>query len=576
MLMKKISTLALMAFFCCLGAMAQVQLGNISFSLGEGKKISPTTGKITVTFPDVTGVEDPTTTNFVVAGNFGNEDTAFDGLEGTFATGITFDLLEFGLEPSTDYTLNITSVQVDGQELAAEGGYALNFRTRSAERKMAWTFTIDEESSAQIVAEGTGNTEDLTKYVEVGKARWYVPARNYEEILLPDGTALPMTEDLLFKFGSKVFYVGDVSGSYKDRICFNGNNQYMTIPDCNVGDVITFNATRATSYKAGSKYTLIVAQNGAAIAPEGFVSESGVQDSIQLAGNSNFANYKFEVQTAGDVTFKFSNCHLKSISIEEGQEKLPRNYTIVAGYTDGENTISIKELVGVTEGITGSSIKAYYPYWVVDADGNVYTHGSKGNEFSEVLDLKNGVGDTTFVINYKKTDFEGAVFLSEGEDLPEAILCTSANAAVRSSMGKAGYVLEDTKLVTLEPGTYKIRAILFDAGKEPTYVCKLTKGEGEENEINLYANATNWTEAESDLLTITEATDITLKAGGGDNYGLDTILIYASEDAPEDPEGIYDVENGAQKNAVRKVMKNGQILIETAAGTFNAVGVQVK
>ena len=53
-------------------------------------------------------------------------------------------------------------------------------------------------------------------------------------------------------------------------------------------------------------------------------------------------------------------------------------------------------------------------------------------------------------------------------------------------------------------------------------------------------------------------------------------MIYASEDAPEDPEGIYDVENGAQKNAVRKVMKNGQILIETAAGTFNAVGVQVK
>jgi hypothetical protein len=209
----------------------------------------------------------------------------------------------------------------------------------------------------------------------------------------------------------------------------------------------------------------------------------------------------------------------------------------------------------------------------MDEFGTVYTHGSKGNEFIEALDLK---GDTTFVINYKKTDFEGAVFLSEGEDLPEAILCTSANAAIRSSMGKAGYVLEDTKLVTLEPGTYKIRAILFDAGKEPTYVCKLTKGEGEENEINLYANATNWTEAESDLLTITEATDITLKAGGGDNYGLDTILIYASEDAPEDPEGIYDVEDGAQKNAVRKVMKNGQILIETAAGTFNAVGVQVK
>ena len=581
MLMKKISTLALMAFFCCLGAMAQVQLGNISFSLGEGKKISPTTGKITVTFPDVTGVEDPTTTNFVVAGNFGNEDTAFDGLEGTFATGITFDLLEFGLEPSTDYTLNITSVQVDGQELAAEGGYALNFRTRSAERKMSWVFTIDAESAAQIVAEGSANpaggeAEDVTKFMDITKNdatthRYYVPARNYEEIMLPDGTALPMTEDLLFKFGNKSFYVGDTEGSYKDLIAFNGKNQYMIIPDCQGGDVITFYANRATKGSA-SKPTCIQAMNGGAIAPDGLVAvETGLQDSIWLG--SSYTNFKFEVKVAGDVTFRFSNCLLKTITIEEGVEKVPCTYSVVAAYTADEQTKIVKELVGSTESISGSTVKVNYPYWIMDEFGTVYTHGSKGNEFIEALDLK---GDTTFVINYKKTDFEGAVFLSEGEDLPEAILCTSANAAIRSSMGKAGYVLEDTKLVTLEPGTYKIRAILFDAGKEPTYVCKLTKGEGEENEINLYANATNWTEAESDLLTITEATDITLKAGGGDNYGLDTILIYASEDAPEDPEGIYDVENGAQKTAVRKVMKNGQILIETAAGTFNAVGVQVK
>ena len=51
----------------------------------------------------------------------------------------------------------------------------------------------------------------------------------------------------------------------------------------------------------------------------------------------------------------------------------------------------------------------------------------------------------------------------------------------------------------------------------------------------LSATATNWTEAESDLLTIETATDITLKAGGGDSTGLDVIVIYASEDAPDDP-----------------------------------------
>ena len=142
-------------------------------------------------------------------------------------------------------------------------------------------------------------------------------------------------------------------------------------------------------------------------------------------------------------------------------------------------------------------------------------------------------------------------------------------------MGKAGYVLEDLKLVTLQPGTYKIRAILFDAGKTPGYVCTLTKGEGEENEIYLSATATNWTEAESDLLTITEPTDITLKAGGSENTGVDVIMIYASEDAPEDPDAVVDVRS-AQKVAVRKVVKDGQILIETAAGIVNVAGIQVK
>ena len=109
--MKKISTLAFMAFFCCLSAMSQIVLGDIHFSLGEGKKISPTTGKITVTFPDVTGVDDPTTTNFVLGGSFG-EGYEFDGMESSFAQGVTFDLAEFELQPATEYTLKINSVVV--------------------------------------------------------------------------------------------------------------------------------------------------------------------------------------------------------------------------------------------------------------------------------------------------------------------------------------------------------------------------------------------------------------------------------------------------------------------------------
>ena len=579
--MKKISTLAIMAFFFCLSSMAQVVLGDIKFSLGEGKKINPATGKITVTFPNVTGVADPTTTIFALAGAF--NDIEFDGVEGTFASGVIFDLSEFELQPATDYALKITSVKVDGTELAPAEGYTLNFKTRGAERKMSWTFTIDAESAAQIVAEGSANvagseTEDATKYMDIQKNdatthRYYVPARNYEEIMLPDGTALPMTEDLLFKFGTKAFYVGDTEGSYKDLIAFNGKNQYMVIPDCQEGDVIIFNANRATKGTA-DKQTCIQAMNGAAIAPDGLVSSTGLQDSIWLG--SSYTNFKFEVQTSGDITFYFCNTLMKSITIEEGQEKLPRNYNVVAAYTADDNTTVLKELVAKTEGTTGSTIKVNYPYWLADAEGKAYTHGTKGSPFEDAFDLKNGEGDTTFVINYSKTAMEGVVYLSEGEDIAGALLCTSGNAAIRSSMAKSAYFAEDVKLVTLQPGTYKIKAILFDAEKTTSYVCTLSKGAGEENEIYLSATATNWTEAESDLLEITAATDITLKAGGNENQGLDVIMIYASTDAPDDPDGIAEVKANAQNVAARKVIENGQLLIKTASGTFNVAGVQVK
>lgn len=576
--MKKIFTLAMMAFVFCLSASAQIELGDIKFSLGEGKKISPTTGKILVLFPNVTGVDDPVNTNFVIEGSFsaeGVEPSEFDGLEESFAKGVTLELIDFELAPSTDYTLTITSVKVDGTNLAPAEGYVLHFKTRSAERKMAWTFVIDEESSAMIMEEGNANSDgaDVTKYQPVGsKNRWYVPSRNNEEILLPDGTALPMTEDLLFKFGNKSFYVGEYNnGSYKDRICFNNNNQQLVIPDCQEGDIITFSALRSSKSN-----TYIQALNGCAIAPDGVVSGvTGLQDSIPMS--SSLANHKFIVQIAGDVTFKIGNTLMTAINIEEGQEALPRNYNVVAAYMDDDNVTVLKELLAKTEGMTGSTIKTNYPYWLTDADGNAYTYGTKGSPFVEAFDLKNGEteSDTTFVINYKKTDYTGVVYLSEGEDIPEAVLCTNANAAVRSSMGKSGYVTEDTKLVTLQPGSYKIRAVIFDGNKTPGYICTLSKGEGIDNEIYLSATSTNWTETESDLLTITEPTDITLLAGGGDSQGLDVIMIYASVDAPDDPEGIVEVKS-AQKVAARKVMKDGRILIQTEGGIFNAIGVQVK
>lgn len=571
--MKRISTLAFLAFIFCLSSMAQVVLGDINFSLGEGKKISPTTGKITVTFPNVTGVADPTTTSFVIAGAFNEID--FDGVEGTFASGVIFDLAEYELQPATDYALKITSVKVNGAELAAAGGYTLNFKTRGSERKMQWTFTIDEASVAKILedenAEGNETAGTGTYWsVITADQRHYIHQKLIDsEVMLDANTPLAMTEELLFTINADKVYVGDVTDTkYKNSLVFNANAQQITIPDCQEGDVITFNNCKYATKPSSSKFPVIVALNGAAIAPDGLVSSTGLKDSIDVPKNAT--NLKFEVVVAGDVSFTIGQCNLTGITISEAQPKIPCTYNVVAAYGEGDSQIILKELVGLTSGTTGETVKVFYPYWLLDADGNVYTYGTKNTEYFTKFDLTKE--NETFVINYTKTNMEGAVYLSEGEDIPAAVLCTSGNAEIRCSMGKAAYVTEDTKLVTLQPGTYMISAVVFDAGKTPGYICTLTKGAGEENEIYLSAVTTNQTMVDSDLLTITEPTDITLKAGGSDTQGLDVIVIYAFA---EDPDGIVEVKSDAQK-AVRKVVKKGQVLIETEAGVFNAVGVQVK
>ena len=573
--MKKISTLAFLAFFSCLSAFAQVTLGDIKFSIADGKKVNPNNGKITVTFPNVEGVADPTTTTFVLEGNFGNDDLAFDGVEGTFAEGVTFDLVEFELQPSTDYTLNITSVKVNGTELAAEGGYALHFKTRGTERKTSWTFAIDEETKAAIIADdgndpayNESNGGTYWKCIKTDERHFVHQSLKDSEIMLDADNVLPVSEDLTFTAGADKMFVGDLSGSFKGMLVFNAVNLYMTIPDCRIGDVITFNGVNATKGNS-SKQTCIQAQNGAAIAPEGLVSSTGLQDSIWVSADGN---YKFEVQADGDLTFLFGNFRMRSITISEKQEKKPCTYSIVAAYTDEETEtqLDLKQLVAPTEGMTGTTVKTQFSYWLADAEGNVYQHSAVSKEFNVGFELN---GDTTFVFNYSKTDYQGVLLLSEGEDLPGAVLCTSPNAEVRSSMGKAAYFTEDLKLITLQPGDYKIRAVLFDANKTPGYICTLTKGEGEENEIYLSANATNWSESESDLLTITEPTDIVLKASGDENTGIDIIMIYPAEE--DEPDAVVDVK-AAQTVAARKVLKGGQILIETAAGTVNVAGMQVK
>ena len=580
--MKKQLLTLVALLFAAVTAMAQVNLGNPKWNVKDGGKCSPSK-VITFFFPNPEGVNSSTVIsvggNFYEAGQEAGEENAFSGFEVNVTIPVEFALEDFDAQPNTSYVLKITSVKIGDEELIGDTTYTLNFTTRGAERQMLWTFTIDSTSVNKIKADD-GNVKEVEgeywKVVEVD-ARHYVHQKlNNEEIMLDANTPLPMTEGLNFTFGADKVYVGDVvTTKHKDRLSFNANNLYMTVPDCKVGDIITINANRATKPTA-SKFTCIVAMDGAAEAIDGITSSSGMKDSLQL--DSKFANFKFTVLQDGDVTLKLSNALVKSLEITEARPIVDCAYSVKAIYKDGDNVKELKTLVPETVGKTNDVVKVNYSYWLTDGEGNLYTYGTKGNEFLEKFDL---ISDTTFVISYKKVaDVSDVVFLSEGEDFFDEEnqertieMVTQANSAVRSSNGKAAYATADTKITTLPAGTYTFKAIIFDnTGKNSGFIQSIGISENTDEDLLLAANADNWTEAQETFILENEG-DIIWRAGGNENKGIDIMVIYKS-DGGDAVASVEAAETAAP--ATRKVVKDGKLLIETANGTFTAAGAQVK
>ena len=580
--MKKQLLTLVALLFAAVTAMAQVNLGNPKWNVKDGGKCSPSK-VITFFFPNPEGVNSSTVIsvggNFYEAGQEAGEENAFSGYVVNVTIPVEFALEDFDAQPNTSYVLKITSVKIGDEELIGDTTYTLNFTTRGAERQMLWTFTIDSTSVDKIKADD-GNVEggegEYWKVLGVDTRHNVHQKLNNEEIMLDANTPLPMTEGLNFTFGADKVYVGDVvTTKHKDRLSFNANNLYMTVPDCKAGDIITINASRATKASA-TKFTCIVAMDGAAEAIDGITSSSGMKDSLQL-GNS-FANFKFTVLQDGDVTLKLSNALVKSLEITEARPIVDCKYSVKAIYKDGDNVKELKTLVPETVGKTNDVVKVNYSYWLTDGEGNLYTYGTKGNEFLEKFDL---ISDTTFVISYKKVaDVSDVVFLSEGEDFFDEEnqertieMVTQANSVIRSSNGKAAYATADTKITTLPAGTYTFKAIIFDnTGKTSGFIQSIGISENTGEDLLLAANADNWTEAQETFILENEG-DIIWRAGGNENKGIDIMVIYKSDGA----DAVASVEAAeTAAPATRKVVKDGKFLIETANGTFTAAGAQVK
>ena len=576
--MKKQLLTIVALLFAAVTAMAQVSLGTPKWNIKDGAKIS-LTKDIQLSFPEATGVTAESVVT--IAGNLFPADEEqgaepdFDGLESSIANPVSIvmaDILD-EVQEKTTYNLIITSVMVDGVEQLAEGEtITISFTTRGSERKLSWTFqnTTEDVNKIKVSINAEEGLWTASTKGRFATAKSY----NYEEVMMNNNEVLPMTEELLVNCAGGQMIVGNPDDTpANNRLQFNGSRSFI-IPDCIEGDEVTFDIIRATK---GTVWMQVLN----AESDKGIESSNGIKDSVWCNDlYSSRGTLKFVVKESGDLVVKVCGICLYGIEILPGdKEKAKYTYSVKA--VDSKGNV-LKEFIPETEGEEGDQIEVMYSYWMKTSEGSLVTYGTKGNAFKATFDLKS---DTTFTINYKSTGIEGVVYLAEMEDFYNAEnldcpiqLCSNTNMGERSSGAKAAYcVAEDGfQLTTLPAGTYKIKAVLFDAAKTPNYIATFMVGS---EEVTLTASETNFDEKESGVFTVTDDdTPVILTQSGGADKGVDILAIYATDDVPEEePDGVASVEaktNAAK--AVRKVVKDGQLLIEGANGTFNVAGAQVK
>ena len=578
--MKKQLLTLVALLFAAVTAMAQVNLGAPKWNIKDGAKIS-LTKDIQLSFPDATGVDEDA--SIVIAGNIfaaGETQGDFDGMEGTIsAIDLVLPEILEEVQPKTTYTIVITSVLVNEEEQLGDGmdPIQITFTTRGGERKLSWNFasaiTTAEKDSIQKHIDREAAKEDETErdpYWAVSgkgaKARFqYKKALNEDELCLPDGTPIAMTEGLYITTKADQLLVPQSTASTSVLRLHLAKANTVLIPDCKAGDKVTIKVSYVDTKSA--HYLQI----------PGATCESATNEAKDsLATTKSAASYQFTVLEDGDLTVKVVNSCLYSIDIVEKTDYNPK-YSVVA--VDPHGNV-VKTYVEETEDEAGALVKCNYSHWLKTAEDSLLTYGSVGAEMSLTFTL---ASDTTFVIKYKSTGIGGVVYLAEMEDLVNAEdlecpvqLLTTGNEAVRASNGKAAYVTSDYTITTVPAGTYKIYAGVFDK----------TKGGGSnqtfkvgEEEIIISSTSDNLSIVESSPFTVTEDnTPVVWLSNGSTQNGIDMIAIYATDDVPEEePDGVSSVEAKANvTKAVRKVVNNGQLLIEGANGTFNVAGAQVK
>ena len=280
-----------------------------------------------------------------------------------------------------------------------------------------------------------------------------------------------------------------------------------------------------------------------------YVAESGLvpplteSDKDAIYNEDKTVKYVYDSDDASSLTIAADGSTVVTIKFREAAKW---NYTFNAVDEEGN---PLQEGIVKGTNFEGETFDVGYPY-AINVDSTLYTSDKlssdkKGYYLSYTLEADNQVKNITF----KPTTTTDIVFLSEAENIEGLTKATNNNTFVRSSNGGSAYAAEaDVEITKLQPGKYKLTAVICDATKNAGSEWNFLAGEN--NIFKFTASSVNWAQGTSEEFEVNAETPIYLVKGGSANQAVDFIYIQKTGDAEALPT-FTEVNSIAELRAIK-------------------------
>ena len=291
-----------------------------------------------------------------------------------------------------------------------------------------------------------------------------------------------------------------------------------------------------------------------------YVAESGLVPSLTESDKDAIYNedktvkYVYDSDDAASLKIAADGSTVVTIKFREAAKW---NYTFNAVDEEGN---PLQEGIVKGTNFEGETFDVGYPY-AINVDSTLYTSDKlssdkKGYYLSYTLEADNQVKDITF----KPTTTTDIVFLSEAENIEGLTKATNNNTFVRSSNGGSAYAAEaDVEITKLQPGKYKLTAVICDATKNAGSEWNFLADEN--NIFKFTASTVNWAQGTSEEFEVNAETPIYLVKGGNANQAVDFIYIQKTGDAEALPT-FTEVNSIAELHSLKFEDENDEIPVK--------------